>query len=240
MMTTPTLGKPIAFVMLLFAFDYEVGWNFETLDYHGMWTVSGTFRHIFFNGFHPVVPWLAFVFFGVVVGRFELTQARVQKQMLAWGLGVTALAELARYALVAAAAHAPELQPLFGSEPLPPTPLYMLSGGATATAVIGACLLIPAQGFNTLWMRALVHTGQLALTLYIAHVFIGMGTLEALGLLGDQSRAVAITASGMFCVLACVAATLWRAQFSQGPAEWLMRRITATQKTSANTRDAGG
>ena len=229
----------VAFVILLFALDYEAGWNFETLDYHGMWTVTGAFRHIFFNGFHPVVPWLAFVFFGVLIGRIEFTQAHVQKRMVAWGLGVTILAELTRYALVVATADTPELQPLFGSEPMPPTPLYMLSGGATATAVIGACLTISARQYTTLWMRALVHTGQLALTLYIAHVFIGLGTLEALGLLGDQSRALAITASGVFCVLACGAATLWRAHYSEGPAEWLMRRITATQKTSANSRDAG-
>ena len=47
------------FGMVLFI-DYESGWNFEELTYSGFWTIDGFIRNLFFNGFHPVFPWLGF------------------------------------------------------------------------------------------------------------------------------------------------------------------------------------
>ena len=48
----------LGFVVLLLLFDYEKGWNWSTLEYSGFWTPTGMIRHLFFNGFHPVIPWV--------------------------------------------------------------------------------------------------------------------------------------------------------------------------------------
>ena len=53
------------FVVLMPLFDYEQGWNWETLAYTGFWTPSGMIRHLFVNGFHPVFPWAAFLLVGM-------------------------------------------------------------------------------------------------------------------------------------------------------------------------------
>ena len=52
------------------------------------------------------------------------------------------------------------------------------------------------------WIRAFVHTGQLALTLYAAHVVVGMGILEEYGRLENQSLPFAAAAGTVFFMLA--------------------------------------
>ncbi|MFT6225111.1 MAG: hypothetical protein ACJAVT_001135 [Yoonia sp.] len=50
----------------------------------------------------------------------------------------------------------------------------------------------------------LVPAGRQTLTLYIANILVGMGTLEALGMLDGQTVAQALGAS----VLVCIAVTI--------------------------------
>ena len=52
--------------------NYESGWNFETLVYKDFWTLKGFARNLFFNGFHPVIPWTAFMLFGFWFGKLDL------------------------------------------------------------------------------------------------------------------------------------------------------------------------
>ena len=62
----------IAFPILLTFWDFETGWNFETLEYQGFWTLNGFMRNLFFNGFHPVIPWSSFLLFGYWFGKQDL------------------------------------------------------------------------------------------------------------------------------------------------------------------------
>jgi uncharacterized membrane protein YeiB len=72
----------------------------------------------------------------------------------------------------------------------------------------------------------IVHTGQLALTLYVAHVIVGMGILEAMGRLEDQSLPYIVTASLVFSAAATAWSTWWRRRHDRGPLEWVMRRLS--------------
>ncbi len=65
-------------MLLLFTLNYEAGWDWGTPTYDCFWTLKGTARHLFFNGFHPVVPWLGFLFVGMVLGRPDVTDAHVR------------------------------------------------------------------------------------------------------------------------------------------------------------------
>ena len=71
----------------------------------------------------------------------------------------------------------------------------------------------------------LISTGQLALTIYLAHVFVGMGILEATGRLEDQSLAWAVGTGLVFSMFAILGSWAWRRRFARGPVEWLMRRV---------------
>ncbi len=109
---------------------------------------------------------------------------------------------------------------------LPPGPLYVLSATGIALLVIGSCLLISSFAWTHKLLTPLVRTGQMALTLYVAHIIVGFGIAEELGKLqGEDLKFIAF-----FIVLAQVLsvsfACWWRSFFKRGPLEALMRVIT--------------
>lgn len=152
--------------------------------------------------------------------------------MMAWGLAVAALAEATSYALVRVVPHmAPDMPSdvvvgLFGREPLPPMPLFMFQSGGLALFVIGLCMALAEKFPRAFWLKPLAHCGQMALTLYIAHVIIGMGILEAIGRFENQPLGFSVTAAVVFCLTSIPICHLWRKHLTRGPLERLMRKIT--------------
>lgn len=219
------LGLNLAFVLMILTLNYDAGWNWEDYTYSGFWTPVGFVRNLFFNGWHPVIPWLSFLLFGLVLSRLPLGDTRVQLRLMAGGAGVFALAEALSAALTPMmAALDPELVDLVTTEPVPPMPLYILAGLGVASLVTGLCLWIAPALQRARILALVAPAGRQTLTLYIAHILVGMGTLEALGLLGGQDIATAVTASLVFCAAATVYAWLWARAFKRGPIEALMRR----------------
>jgi uncharacterized membrane protein YeiB len=225
-------GLVAGFVAMLLVFDYERGWNWETLEYAGFWTPPGLVRHLLFNGFHPVVPWAAFLLVGMWLGRLDMAQPRRRRRLLLASAAVIVAAELlSRLALrslrgAVSGLDDETLQALVGTGPMPPMPPYMLSGGASAIVAIVICLMLGDRCGASVWARPLIATGQLALTNYVAHVVIGMGALEALGWLHDRTLGFAVAAAATFCGAAAVFSLGWRQRLPRGPLELLMRRLT--------------
>lgn len=222
-----------AFPLLLLTLDYEQGWDWATLSYDGLWTPAGMIRNLFFNGFHPVVPWLAFLLSGMVLGRLDMGDAAVRRRVFAWGAGVAISAEAASWLLVRMLARGSDREvivAIFGTEPMPPGPFYVLAGGGVACAVIAALVALGERNQDTAWLRPFVATGQLALTLYVAHVIVGMGVLEAIGRLENQTVPFALLSAAVFCAVAMLFASLWRMRFEQGPLEAVLRALTEVRK----------
>ncbi len=223
---------PFVFVMLSLVLDYEQGWNWETLHYTGLWTPAGMARHLLFNGFHPVVPWLGFLLVGMAIGRLDMTDAAVRKRVFLFGIGAAVFAEVTSFVLVGALstvvspADQEAIVAIFGTEPMPPMPLYMLAGTGTACAVIAAAVAIGERFASALWLKPFVATGQIALTLYVAHVVIGMGVIEEVDRLENQSLPFALGSAAIFCVLAMVFAHFWQSRYERGPLEAVMRWLT--------------
>ena len=65
----------------------------------------------------------------------------------------------------------------------------------------------------------------MALTWYVGHIVLGLGAVEALGLIGNETLPVAFGSGLAFFALAVVLSWVWKAFFRHGPLEWLMRRI---------------
>ena len=213
-------------LVLLLALDYEAGWNFDTLSYQGFWSPTGFVRNLFYNGWHPVLPWLSFLLFGMVLSRLSLGSRSTQWQLLIGGLAAIALAEFTAGQLKPLLfAIDPELAELATTAAVPPTPLYIITGGGVACLVVGLCLLATPLLTRSGILAITAPAGRQTLTLYIAHILLGMGTLEALGLLGGQSIAEALLAAGLFCTLAVIYAWFWARRFKRGPIEFLMRKI---------------
>jgi len=224
----------LAFPVLIFVFDYERGWDWATLSYQGFWTPDGILRHLLFNGFHPVVPWLAFLLSGMALARMSMKDSAVRRRVFAWGAAVALMAEGTSWLLVRqmtgalSGSDSETVSALLGTEPMPPMPLYMLAGAGTAWALVAACVELGERCRDASWLRPLVSTGELALTLYVAHVVIGMGALDAAGRLEDQTLGFSLLCSAVFCLGAVLFSYLWRNRFRRGPLETAMRRVTAT------------
>ena len=220
------------FVVLLMVFDYERGWDWETLSYEGFWTFDGMLRHLFFNGFHPAIPWAAFVLVGMVLARWPMHEASVRRRVFVGGATVALLTEglsalLIRWSSQGISEEEREVVvALLGTAPMPPMPLYMLVGSGVACAVIALCVEVGTRWPDAGWLRPFIATGQLALTLYVVHVVVGMGTLEAIGRLEDQTLPFAVASAAVFCIAAVLFAHLWRRKFRRGPLEALLRRAT--------------
>ena len=221
----------IAFVVMVFTLDYEAGWDFDALTYTGFWTVEGQVRNLFFNGFHPVVPWLAFLVVGIWLGRQDMLNPSVRRRVLIAGAGVALVSEVVSATLVelltrnASAADAELMAALLGTEVLPPMPLYMLAAGGTALAVISLCVGFSQRFPAAPGHRPLLAAGRLSLTIYVGHVILGLGILEAIGRLEGQSLWFAVTTAVSFYVLATGFAVLWTRRWNRGPLEWVMRRV---------------
>ncbi|MEX0367007.1 MAG: DUF418 domain-containing protein [Ruegeria sp.] len=92
-------------------------------------------------------------------------------------------------------------------------PLFVVLAG------IGVTLGAPSAG--------LTGPGRQSLTLYVAHILLGMGMLEPLGLLNGALTARRIMVTGLgFCVFRSLYAMIWGRAFRRGPLEATMRRIS--------------
>lgn len=219
-------GLNLAFMILVFVLDYDAGWNWDDYTYSGFWTPAGFVRNLFFNGWHPVIPWLGFLLFGIILARLPLTERATRIRLVVWGALALGAAEVASRLLTARLAPvAPELAELVTTAPLPPTPIYTLAGLGAACLVTGICLLVSDRLGAWGVLRVVAPAGRQTLTLYIAHILVGMGTLESLGMLGGQSVAAALGASIVFCGAATIYALLWSRRFRRGPVEALMRKV---------------
>ncbi|MCF4099687.1 DUF418 domain-containing protein [Maritalea mediterranea] len=218
------IGINLVFLAGLLLLDYDAGWNWITFDYVDFWTFEGFVRNLMFNGWHPVLPWLSFLAFGIWLSRQKLGEVRVQGVMVAGGL-IVYLANHFGANLVQQAVTNSELALLFGTAPVPPTPLYMLAGASGASVLIGACLLLAPLLQKIRLLPVLLPAGRQTLTLYMAHILIGMGTLEALDMLSGQTIEAVWLASLTFCGAAIMFAYFWAQNFKRGPLEFTMRKI---------------
>ena len=73
----------------------------------------------------------------------------------------------------------------------------------------------------------LYKTGQLSLTLYVAHVIVGMGILESIGRLENQTINFSLLSALIFCVCGIVFSVVWLKFFKTGPLEWIFRKVAS-------------
>lgn len=223
------LSALVGFVFVL-AFDPFRNWDLDDYSYLGIATPSGFTRNLFFDGFHPVFPWVSFYLFGMWLGRTDLRDRAWRRAMSIRAAIIVVVGEAAAWILLGPKGTSLDdlddesWRWLFSVEPIPPLPLYLLVGGATAVLVINGSIWL-GQRLSDALKEPLVSTGQLALTIYLGHVFVGMGLLESMGRLEDQTLAWAVLSSLAFSAAAIVASTAWRRRFRRGPLEWVMRRV---------------
>jgi uncharacterized protein len=226
------LGYALGFAALFLVLDFEKNWDWSTMTYHGLWTPTGVVRNLFYDGFRGVLPWTGFLVFGMWLGRLDLRDSATNGRV-AFAAACTALgAELISWHCVSCFVAHPRgmdqetIKALFGTESMPALPLFLLASGGTAVAIIAISVRIAAAWPSRLW-QPLVATGQMALTWYVAHIVLGLGTVDALGLVASQTLLASAGYGVGFFALAVVASCLWKLVFRHGPLEWVMRKVAA-------------
>jgi len=219
------------FLMLLW--NYDTGWNFETFVYSDFWSVSGFFRNLFYNGFHPVIPWTAFMLLGLWYGKQDLSNEKFIKKSILVSISVFIIMLLISKVLITVLSEGNqetllELKQVLGTSPMPPLPIYMISGSSIAIFIISLSILIAKKYKKNFIIIALTKTGQLALTFYVAHVIIGMGIVEFINpeKMGKYPIEFSIIYALIFCVFCVLFAVIWTKFKNTGPLEWVMRKIT--------------
>ena len=223
----------IVFPILLSFWNYETGWNFDTLEYQGFWTINGFIRNLFFNGFHPVIPWTSFMLFGYWFGKQDLNNDKFIKKTFWICTIIFIFIQILSYFSISILSEgnqefAKELTEILGTNPMPPLPIYMFNGISIAFAIITACIIIAKHFENNIVINALNKTGQLALTFYVAHVIIGMGIIEAINpsKMGEYSVEFSVIYALGFSLICILFAIGWRKYNESGPLEWIMRKLT--------------
>ncbi|MFY0674037.1 MAG: DUF418 domain-containing protein [Bacteroidia bacterium] len=230
---TISLVIVLSYPVLLLIFDYSSGWIFETYEYTDFFTINGFFRNLMFNGFHPVIPWFAFLLIGIWIGRFDFSNHSTLKKTALASIFIYLITKLASMAILTIEPSTlgmtfDDMRALFSTEPMPPNPFYMFCAAALAVFVIVVCVKLAQIFCNNVIVRSLVNFGQLALSNYFFHVIIGMGVVEifinnAVPLLDSSFVFFYALAYGFVFI---VFSYLWRKRFKRGPLEMLMRKVT--------------
>jgi len=222
----------LIFPILMLFWNYETGWDFATLHYSGFWTITGFIRNLFYNGFHPVIPWAAFMLFGFWFGKQDLNNNKFVKKAFWVSSIIFIVTQILSYVLISILSEGNqesvnELTEILGTSPMPPLPVYIFSGVSVAIAIISACILLAKRFKNNILISALNKTGQLALTFYVAHIIIGMGIVEIInpGEMGEYSIEFSITYAFIFSFFCVLFAVFWTKHKNAGPLEWVMRKI---------------
>jgi uncharacterized protein len=223
----------LAYPIIITVLNYETGWNFATLEYQDFWTFKGFMRNLFFNGFHPVMPWTAFMIFGYWFGKQDVHNNKFVKKTFWMSTIIFIAIKVVSYQTISTLSEGNqeatlELIEIFGTKPMPPLPIYMFSGTAIAFAIISACILISKKFENNFIIDALNKTGQLAFTLYVVHVVVGMGIIEVINptKIGKYSIEFSVGYAIVFSLLCILFAVIWLKYKKYGPLEWVMRKIT--------------
>lgn len=217
----------LVFIGLFVSVDFSQNWDWETMTYLRLWTLSGQVRNLFYDGFRSVFPWTGLLIFGLWLGRMDLTRQDVCRRLLVFGAATAAAAEGLSWGLLqwlALRLPADEARALFGTDSMPALPLFLLAAGGTAVSVIALCCLATNRWPGRGW-RPLVATGQRALTWYVGHILIGLGGLVAFDQVGTRPLPAAAGLGVAFFAMAVVVSTLWNRVAPRGPLEAALRRL---------------
>lgn len=227
------IGLIFSYPILMLLFSYDEGWNFNDFSYSGFWTIPGFLRNLFYNGFHPVIPWTAFMLIGLWFGRQNLNDDRFVKKTLFFSLGIFSLTQLFSILSITILSNvdpkaSAKLSQVLGTSPMPPLPIYMISGSSIATAVISLCILVGRKYSNRPLIDVLNKTGKMALTFYVAHVIVGMGLIEILlpEKMGKSTADFSLVYALLFSMICVIFAFFWLKKKKSGPLEYLMRKLT--------------
>ena len=172
---------------------------------------------VFVNGTHPLLPWLAFMCAGMVLGRLVRT-TWWRSAALGAGLALVGVG----WVVSSHAASAFD-DVAISINPLDRGVVYTASALGSAL-VAYACIDWLATRYPVA-TDPLRRAGQMTLSLYIAHVLVFNLVVDWLGWIEPAGVEVALAFALGFWIVGIAAAVAWQRRFAVGPAERIYRTI---------------
>ncbi len=173
---------------------------------------------------HPVLPWIAFLCAGMIIGRHLDTLSSWRRPVIAVSAGVI----VAVYALVSILDRTSSrdgliVKRLTSIQTYDRGLLYLVS--TLAIAVLAVLVIVwLAENFATnSLVVAFQRAGQLSLSLYLLHVLVFSMFVNWFGWIGGGSLSTALTFAGAFWVAGIAIASWWHHRIGRGPAEAVYR-----------------
>jgi uncharacterized membrane protein YeiB len=181
----------------------------------------GLVLDVFVNGTHPLLPWLAYLCAGVVIGRML---------PLAWWRPATIGAGFTLYSaatLVSTGASGARAGVLLSDDPFQRGLVYTASALGTALIAFGAISWLADRFADTRPVDALQRAGQMSLTIYLGHAFVFNLSLDWLDIIEPRGLAFALGCAAVYWLAATAGAVVYQRRYGRGPAELIYRRLTA-------------
>ena len=177
----------------------------------------------FVNGTHPLLPWLAFICAGIVLGRFVRTMPYLRVAGAAATL--TAATYLANHVATNGRADDRILVTVLSTNPFDRGLLY--TTGTLGSAICAFCLVswVAERTAASPVTRALQLAGQTTLTIYVLHVLVFRYVVDRNRMIGPTGLDTALVFALGFWAFAIAAAAVWRRVAGLGPLERLYRRF---------------
>ena len=188
---------------------------------------------LFVDYTHPLFPWLAFFIAGILLGRNYHDIIKIRRKLLIAAVATAAFAYITNAivnSLVSddadnGVSSALVWRHLVSTQPFDRSVLYVLASLGVVVAVFLIITILCEKFQNSLGVRLAQTTGQLTLTIYLAHIFIYNFVVTQGGLVQPTGLDTAMTMSIIVFVAAVIWANWWSPLFCRGPAERLYRRF---------------
>lgn len=216
----------VVFTLMLFLLDYDREWNWVLLEYQNIWKPWNFFKNLFYNGWHPVFPWIAFLLFGFILGRLDLRNSRVISKLIFIGAASLSVIELLSSGMCQLfLCRDNSISILFRTSPLPPTIMFSATGIATSSLVLGLCLYLEKYKYSNFIIKILAIGGKQSLTLYFVHIIFGISLFKTFGIENSLPPIASLLFSFSFCFLSLIGTLFWHRKYPFGLLEGILKKL---------------
>jgi uncharacterized membrane protein YeiB len=183
----------------------------------------GLLLDTFVNGTHPLLPWLAFLCAGIVLGRFL---GRVRPWWLVGG-GATATAVTYLVNHVGTNGHANDYLrvTVLSTQPFERGLLYTIGTLGSSLAAFGVVSWVVDRRPDQWLVRTLADAGQMTLTIYVLHVAVFNVVVSQREWVRPTGLDTALVLAFGVAAASLVLAAAWRRLVGRGPLEVVYRRF---------------
>ena len=187
----------------------------------------GLVFNMFVNGTHPLLPWLAFLCAGMILGRLlRRDRSRPETwQPAALLIGLTLFGVATLLSDILGGDDAGPLAQLLASRhPFDRGLLYTASALGTALIAFTLIYTLANRFAESAIVQLLAHAGQMSLTLYVLHALVFNFVVNWQGWIRPAGLDLALTFAAGFWIVAIFAGSLWHRSVRHRP-----RRVAVPQ-----------